>query len=180
VYIAGYIRLTLSILLVLSGCTYKKASVTPKDDAIYVLDLQGKTRSFDDYLGSPTLLILWASWCQECVAELNTLNTATRLLGAQEVQLIAVAIQDELESIKSLPQTSRAIFRILLDIKGELLERYPAEGLPTAYLIDRIGRPVPLIDPEDGQIKRSIIGLRNWQSALGQKAIAKSLSLLEQ
>ena len=164
----------LYILLIFSGCAHKQVSLAPTESSIHVLDLQGKTRSYNDYLGSPTLLILWASWCQECLAELGTLNIASRLLEAQGIKLIAVAIQDDLESVRSLPQVGRAMFPVLLDVKGEFLERYPAEGLPTAYLVDRVGKPVPLVDPEDGRAKMSVVGLRSWQSAAGQRAIMKS------
>jgi thiol-disulfide isomerase/thioredoxin len=173
-----FIRLSLTIFTVvgIAACTPKVPSALTQNVDVNILDLSGKTRPFDDYLGSPTLLILWASWCQECLAELNTLNTASRLLGAHGIRLVAVAIQDDLENVKSLPQTSRAIYPILLDVKGDFLERYPTEGLPTAYLIDRTGKPIPLIDPEDGQASISIVGLRSWQSAAGQRAVIDSWS----
>ena len=166
-------------LFTVSGCAILQDSNASNPHSINILDLKGNTRPLEDYLGSPTLLVLWASWCPECLAELGNLNTATRHLGVQGVQVIAVAIQDDLESVKSVPQVNHAIFPVLIDVKGELLDRYPTDGLPSAYLIGPEGEIYQLIDPEDGLTKKPVIGFRSWQSIAGQKAILDSIRALQ-
>lgn len=175
------LKLTLSLyaLFAFSGCSIQQSSKPPVVDPINVIDLNGKTRALEDYLGSPTLLVLWASWCPECLAELGTLNSVTRQLTSKGVQLITVAIQDDLDSVRSIPQTSHALFPVLIDIKGEVLSRYPADGLPSAYLLGPEGDILPLIDPEDGQTKSPVVGLRSWQSRAGQKAVFDSFIAAE-
>jgi thiol-disulfide isomerase/thioredoxin len=163
-------------LVLICSCSSNINSSTPiKSQSAFLIDLEGKERAFDDYLGAPTLLIFWASWCGECLAEMNILNAATRALARSNVQLIAVAIQDDLNSVNSLPHSQNAVFPILIDIKDQLREKFPVDGLPTAYLLDENGGALKLIDPEDGVLKDSVVGIREWQTKKGYGAVLRSL-----
>lgn len=144
-------------------------------DAPKVIDLNSREQSLAQYIHAPTLLFLWASWCPECLVEIDNLDTVKEKLAGHNVQIVAVAISDTLEGVLAFPPVKRAPFPVLIDIRSQVRDRYPVSGLPTTYLLDHTGKPRRLIDPEDGQEKKYVMGFREWQSAAGIKAITDSL-----
>ena len=103
------------------------------------------------------------------------LNTVVQKLEGKQVQVVMDAIDDSIESFKSLPPTRSARYPIFVDAKDQVKEEYPVSGLPTVYLLDANGDTLPLIDPEDGEAKDSVVGFREWQSEAGIRAILQSL-----
>lgn len=162
------------ICCIVSGCSLSWQSPA-SHQAPKVLDLHGHEQSFAAYAHAPMLLFLWASWCPECLVELDNLDTVKEKLKGHNVQIVAVAISDTLESVLSVPLVRRALFPVLIDVQSAVRNRYPVSGLPTTYLLDKNGRPILLIDPEDGQEKKYVMGFREWQSAAGIQAIIGSL-----
>ena len=167
--------LCLSVASLSSCATASKSLEDSSKLSLSVLDLEGNQRNLADYLGSPTLLIVWASWCSECLVELGNLNTATRALARHDIQVVAVAIQDELQSIRNLPFAHNAIFPLLLDAEDSVKDHFAVDGIPGAYLLAADGAQISLIDPQDNVKKPVIIGLRAWQSKQGYGAILRSL-----
>lgn len=162
------------ICCIVSGCSLPWQSPA-SHDAPKVLDVHGREQSFAAFAHAPVLLFLWASWCPECLVELDNLDTVKEKLKGHNVQIVAVAISDTLDGVLSLPLVQRAPFPILIDAQNAVRDRYPVSGLPTTYLLGKNGRPIPLIDPEDGQEKNYVMGFREWQSAAGIQAIIGSL-----
>lgn len=54
--------------------------------------LDGGSVSWDDYRGEPTVLIVWASWCPHCQAELPVLVPAAQAREGVEVVSVTTAI----------------------------------------------------------------------------------------
>lgn len=161
------------LTLLTSGCFL--APSAPSHPQFQVIDLFGRDRALDSYFGTRTVLFLWASWCPECVLELGNLNLLQKKLSGSGVRIIAVAVQDELSALNDLPPVKTATFPILLDLKNRLKDLYPVSELPTAYLLDGKGRPIPLMDPEDRIKKNKVVGFKEWQSTEGISAILASV-----
>lgn len=57
-----------------------------------VTDSEGNERSLSDFRGLPTVLYLWATWCDRCRDELRALRDALPLLRQSSIQLLPVAV----------------------------------------------------------------------------------------
>lgn len=162
-------------VIFLSGCSLSSRSL--KDDGTpRLIDLAGKEHTLGEYFAGHTLMILWASWCPECVVELSSLNLVKKNLAARDIRVITVAINDDLGSVRECPPVRHAQYPVLIDIKNQVRLKYPLNSLPTVYLLNQEGEPVSLIDPEDGLPKSEVTGFREWQSKAGTRAILDSLS----
>lgn len=160
----------------LPGCSLHLSSL-PDDGSPRLIDVSAKERALGEFYAGNTLLFLWASWCPECVVELSSLNIVKRNLSSRDVNVIAVAINDDVGSVRECPPVRNAAYPVLIDIRDQVRSRYPISSLPTTFLLDSSGKPQPLIDPEDGLPKDSVSGFREWQSKAGTRAIIDSLSL---
>ena len=101
----AFLHAILSCLI--SGCFLSRSASFPHDTP-KVLDISGREQSLAQYTHTPTLLFLWASWCPECLVELDNLDTVKEKLKGYNVEIVAVAISDSLESVLSIPPVRRA------------------------------------------------------------------------
>lgn len=99
----------------------------------------GPSVRLDGLTGRPTVVNLWASWCDPCRAELPAFN---RLAASGKVRVIGVASDDDLRDALSFAGSLKLAFPSLLDEKGVLKAHLGVPGLPTTVLIDAQGRIV--------------------------------------
>ncbi len=55
------------------------------------------------------------------------------------LEILAVDLQEDPETIRPFVEEHRLIFPILLDRKGTLQSRYGVRAIPTSYIINREG-----------------------------------------
>ena len=90
---------------------------------------EGKQVSIDKYRGSPTLVNLWASWCQPCLAELAELRERQQEIRDKKLAVIALSIDGLAEDQQADPKAARQLLQQL---------KFPFEGgLATASLTER-------------------------------------------
>lgn len=61
-----------------------------------IVDLSGKTISFESFQGKPTILSFWATWCPPCRSELSELN---KLKEKWENRINIVSVSEESNDI---------------------------------------------------------------------------------
>jgi thiol-disulfide isomerase/thioredoxin len=106
-------------------------------------DPDGHGTTLKAFLGKPTLVNLWASWCAPCITELPTLD---RLASARAGTLNVVAISQDMAPHASVEAFLNAhrIDRLAAyqDSKMGLSGALNAEVLPTSVLYDSNGKEV--------------------------------------
>ena len=106
-------------------------------------DLDGNTRTLQDFAGKPVFLNFWATWCGPCRMEMPDIEQAYQKYK-DEIHFLAVSTED-LSKISAYQQNNQLHFDFArLDL--DYIEVYVVK-LPTTMLIDRTGR---LVADEEG------------------------------
>ena len=106
-------------------------------------DAAGKPARLKDFLGRPTIINLWATWCAPCLKEMPSLD---RLLSALHGTLRIAAIAEDHGGAKVVaPFVARHNLiglTIYLDPEQAVAEAFKVRGLPTSIVLDTKGRVV--------------------------------------
>lgn len=101
----------------------------------------GGSVALDRGYGKPTVINLWASWCQPCRQELPEIQSyAAKAAG--KVEVLTVDVRDTRTSGESFAQDAGVRLPTLYDAKGALLRGVGRTALPVTLLLDGSGRLV--------------------------------------
>ncbi len=97
--------------------------------------------SLDRYVGKPTVVNLWATWCPPCVREMPVLEQAQQ--AHPDVHIVFVNQGESAEKVRGwLAGRGLALDHVLLDPRGQATAALDAAGLPTTLFYDAQGRLV--------------------------------------
>ncbi len=105
--------------------------------------LDGGSHTLSDLRGKVVLVNFWASWCPPCREEMPSMQRLYAELAGRDFEVLAVNVGEREETVFSFTRGEIAAeleFPILLDPAAEVIERYPAPGLPATFVVDRQGR----------------------------------------
>ncbi|MBZ5534649.1 MAG: TlpA family protein disulfide reductase [Acidobacteriia bacterium] len=110
----------------------------------YLQDLAGKTVSLEGFRGKVVILSFWATWCGPCRSEFNELKTWAQDKktqgGLSDLELIAVDLDEEPETVAVFVQKNKLPFIVLLDHGGAVAKQYRVEAIPSLFVIDSSGQ----------------------------------------
>lgn len=110
--------------------------------------------------GRVVLVNFWATWCDTCVVEMQSLDRMASQLKDKPFTLLAVSVDDDWEKVRNFFQEGAAM-TVVLDKDKTTPAMYGTEKFPESFLID----------PE-GNIRYYIVSERqNWHSDEVQKCI---------
>lgn len=112
--------------------------------AIKLADLAGTVMELPKaYAGRPMLVNVWASWCRPCIAEMPELQRFAGEQGANGVQLVGIALDDE-AAVRTFLERIPVSYPILLDAPGPadagVRLGNPKGVLPYSVLVSADGR----------------------------------------
>ena len=120
----------------------------------------GETVNLDDLKGQWVVFNLWATWCPPCLVEMPSLQAAQDKFGGQGIQIIAVALDRNMnsETLKSfMKKQNFGPVAAYYDENNEIMRSLNIRGLPTTYILAPNGRAVALME-----------GDADWMSDDGQ------------
>lgn len=91
------------------------------------------------FKGKVVFLDFWASWCGPCSHSLPWLQSMQEKYGEKGLQVVAVNVDSDTESAKTLLKETRVKLLTLLDPEGKTPEQYGVETMPSSFLIGRNG-----------------------------------------
>jgi thiol-disulfide isomerase/thioredoxin len=110
-------------------------------------DAEGRPASLADFAGKPTVVNLWATWCQPCLREMPSL---ARLQAKFADRLIVAAVSEDRAGGKLVnpfvAEHKLQDLKIYLDPKGDVARAFEVRGLPTSIVLDRAGRVVGKVE----------------------------------
>lgn len=136
-----------------AGVASDTGNSTPTDSTIPTFslpDLDGQSKTPDDFLGKPLIVNFWATWCAPCRKEMPELMALHRERG-DEVQVVGIAMDLESDVQRFIDEMGiRYPILIVGDLAGvELISEFgnPSGMLPYTVFVDA-----------DGAIRRSHLG----------------------
>jgi thiol-disulfide isomerase/thioredoxin len=106
-------------------------------------DMQGQSRSMDEWDGKVVLVDFWASWCVPCRHEMPLFNELRAEYGDQGFEVIGIAA-DEVEKVEQFLAEVQVDFPIVygemfdvMDLSAEFGNSFG--GLPFSTFVDRDG-----------------------------------------
>jgi len=110
-------------------------------------DAEGRPASLADFAGKPTLVNLWATWCQPCLKEMPSLE---RLQAKLADRLTVAAVSQDRAGGKLVnpfvAEHKLQGLKIYLDPKGQVAHAFEVRGLPTSIVLDRTGRLIGKVE----------------------------------
>ncbi len=110
-----------------------------------VYDAEGNAVSLSDFIGKPTIVNFWASWCGPCQMEMPDFDEKYKELG-EEVNFLMVNMtdgsQETLESAKKFIENSGYSFPVYFDTDLDAAYTYGVNSIPATYFIDAEGHAI--------------------------------------
>ena len=103
-------------------------------------DLAGRQRSLEEFAGQVVLVTFWASWCTPCIEEMPTIRRLSEAMADQAFAVVGVNVGESQRRVQAAAGRLGIAFPVLLDRDSAAFEAWGADVLPTAYVLDGIGR----------------------------------------
>ena len=116
-------------------------------------DLNGNEVHLEDYRGKIIFLNFWTTWCPACLVEMPSMEKLYRKFKNNDFVILAVDMQEDLETVKKFKAKFKLSFPILLDEEGVVASYYGVRAIPATYFIDRAG-----------YLYAAAMGARDWAS----------------
>ena len=106
--------------------------------------LDGGTVSWSDYEGAPTVLVIWASWCPHCQAELPILVPAAEAREGVGLVSVTTAVGQQPGPTPSefLADEGLTLTTAVDDGAGTLMQGLGVSSFPTVYYVGTDGTVV--------------------------------------
>ena len=103
-------------------------------------DLAGRQRSLEEFTGQVVLVTFWASWCTPCIEEMPTIRRLSEAMADQPFTVVGVNVGEGPRRARAAAGRLGIAFPVLLDRDSAIFNAWGADVLPTAYVLDAIGR----------------------------------------
>ncbi|MDJ0740575.1 MAG: TlpA disulfide reductase family protein [Gammaproteobacteria bacterium] len=103
-------------------------------------DLDGQSRSLDEFAGRVVLVNFWASWCTPCVREMPSIMRLGQSFSDRPFTVIGVNVAESERRAAAAAQRMDLDFAVWLDRDGDAFAALGGYVLPTTYVIDAAGK----------------------------------------
>ena len=87
-----------------------------------------------------TLVVFWATWCENCKEEIPRINEAISLFKRAKVDIIAISIDEEEADIRKYVKDNSISFKVASDLlgwEGKIVMDYAVYATPSMFIVDK-------------------------------------------
>lgn len=145
-------------LSVLIACALAACATTPPGSApthapsttetkalpeLELVALDGQATSLKHSLaGRPTLVSLWATWCETCLTELDALGRLSQQAAERGAYVLAVSEGESRDTVAAFVKARGLAYPQLVDEKFQLADALGQRSVPATLVVDRKGQVV--------------------------------------
>jgi peroxiredoxin len=142
------LRVSLLIGYVCAACSApapaggaKSAAPAPLPDAT-LQSLDGTPTPLASFLhGRAALVSFWATWCDACYAEMDSLNRLSAKAGSlSDAVVLGVAIGEDHEKVRAFAEARGLTYPLLVDPDFALADSLGERRVPATLVVDHDGR----------------------------------------
>lgn len=130
-------------LLLLAAAFWACPSPKPEAEpgpSFRLATLDGRQLGPADFPGKVVVLDFWATWCGPCHLQAEILKTIHQDFADRGVQILAVDVGEDEETVRAFVADSPLPYPVLLDPEDSTSLELDILGLPTLIVIDTQGR----------------------------------------
>ena len=137
----GWLVLAAALVVLISGASvlYNKYSAEVENERLMTED------STQEFVGKPTIVNFWASWCGPCKMEMPDFDEKYKELG-EEINFVMVNMtdgaQETAEKAKAFVEESGYSFPVYYDTDMDAAMTYGVSSIPSTFFIDAEGHAV--------------------------------------
>ena len=126
-------------MLVLLVSLFLSFSKEARAADIILHDLNAKAVNISSYIGKPTILLFWTTWCPYCRKEIKALNQIYPQIKKEGINIFAINIGESDYTVKKFFISNALGFSVLLDKDAVAADKYGVVGVPTYVFMDKFG-----------------------------------------
>jgi thiol-disulfide isomerase/thioredoxin len=109
----------------------------PPAPPLRLIDLDDEEIDLEALRGKVVVVNFWATWCPPCRREMPSLERLKLATAEQGVEVLAVNIGEEVDTVFSFTGTldPQPTFPLLLDLDSGSLAAWNVKGLPTTFVV---------------------------------------------
>jgi peroxiredoxin len=142
------VSLNLSLVLLGAACcpptglvsTPQQAGAATEPQQVPLVTMSGQQTTLAAYRGRVVLVDFWASWCAPCRLAFPYYADILARQQGQGFSVVAVSIDEDLESARSFARRWNLPFDVLYDGKRQAAAAFSVYQIPACFLLDRAGR----------------------------------------
>lgn len=120
---------------------------------VHLNNLQQQKIELTQFIGKPTVINLWASWCPPCRREMPVFSQAQKTYP--NIQFVFINQSEDATTVKAyLQQHALKLNWVLLDTDGITAEKIAMYGLPSTLFFNAQGQ---LVDSHMGEITHAAL-----------------------
>lgn len=94
-----------------------------------------------EYKGKVVYIDFWASWCSPCRQSFPWMKELQDAKAKEGLVIIAVNVDKDRKLANEFLAEFAPQFKIIFDPTGALATEFKVSGMPSAYIVDRDGKP---------------------------------------
>ena len=105
-----------------------------------LIDTDGNEAKLADFRGKVVLIDFWATWCGPCIQAMPHIQAISDIYKERDVIVLGINTwENDPGKVKPFLEEKKITYRILLDSKDEVVEKYGVNGIPTFFILDKDG-----------------------------------------